>query len=57
MKRKRLYCPECGARLIDAAWNNNSELRAEQNIRGGWKADYYQKCNKCKKQIGIRKVS
>lgn len=54
--RKQLGCPSCGARLIDAVFDIESELVAEGGFRPGWKPDYIQKCPKCKKQIGIKKV-
>lgn len=57
MKRKQLRCPICGARLIDTVPGNVSELLAEEKIQTGWNPDYFQKCTKCKNQIGIRKVS
>ncbi len=56
-KRKHLSCPLCGfKRLIDAEADNQSELVAEKDMKIDWKADYFQKCPKCKNQIGIRKV-
>lgn len=57
LKAKILRCPVCGARLIDAAKNITTELRPEEDVQTGWQPDYYQKCYKCKKLIGIRKVS
>lgn len=58
MKRKKYECPVCGFdRLIDADVQNKSELKAEKDIPKGWIPDYYQKCPRCKNQIGIRKVS
>lgn len=57
MGKKQLKCPSCGHRLIDAVSSNKSELVAEENMKAGWKPDYFQKCTCCKKQIGIRKVS
>lgn len=56
--RKRLVCPVCGfGRLVDAEEHTKSELREESKITQGWTPDYYAKCRKCGKQIGIRKVS
>ncbi len=55
--RKSLKCPVCDFRIIDTDAGSKSELKAEKDIPPGWKADYYQKCPKCKNQIGIRKVS
>lgn len=57
MGRKQLKCPICGSRLIDSVSSVKTELVAEENIRAGWRPDYFQKCMCCKKQIGIRKVS
>lgn len=55
--KKQLTCPVCGfKRLIDSSESTQSELKAEKDIRGMWKPDYYQKCPHCKNQIGIRKV-
>ena len=57
MKTKKLKCPLCGYRLIDSAEECITELRpGDEKIRG-WKPDYMQKCPKCKREIGIRKVS
>jgi len=57
-RRKNLICPVCGfGRLIDAAENTCSELKAEKEIDIQWVPDYFQKCPKCKNQIGIKKVS
>ena len=57
-KRKHLPCPVCGfKRLIDADEYNVSELKPEQEIEANWRADYFQKCPRCKQQIGIKKVS
>ena len=54
----QLVCPVCGfRRLIDAAKDNRSELKAEKEITTGWAADYFAKCPHCKSSIGIRKVS
>ena len=57
MRKKQLKCPVCGQRIIDASDKNISELVAEANMKPGWDPDYYQKRPKCKKQIGIKKVS
>ena len=56
MKKKILCCPECGSRLIDSSPSTESELKAEEKIPTNWFPDYYQKCWKCGKQIGIKKV-
>ena len=57
MNKKILYCPECGSCLIDSSPSTMSELKSEEKIPTNWKPDYYQKCWKCGKQIGIKKVS
>ena len=55
--RKQLACPNCGfRRLVDADENTKSELYEESQMRSGWRADYYAKCKKCGKQIGIKKI-
>ena len=56
ISRRQLGCPACGARLIDAVFDIKSELVAEEDFRPGWEPDYIQKCPRCKRQIGIRKV-
>lgn len=57
-EKKQLKCPVCGfKRLIDSDANIKSELIAENKMQDGWKPDYYQKCPKCRNQIGIRKIS
>ena len=57
MTRKILYCPECGRRLIDSSASIRSELKSEEKIPAGWVPDYFQKCWKCGKQIGLKKIS
>ena len=57
MNKKILHCPECGSRLIDSSPSTMSELKSEEKIPTNWNPDYYQKCWKCGKQIGIKKVS
>lgn len=55
--KKQLVCPVCGfKRLVDADQNTKSELCEESQIKPGWRPDYYAKCKKCGKQIGIKKV-
>ena len=56
-KKKILKCPLCGARLIDSAKNIVTELTPQGNAECEKVSDYYQKCNKCKQLIGIKKVS
>lgn len=56
--RTQLDCPICGfKRLIDSDINTKSELKPEKDIKNGWHADYFQKCPRCKNQIGIKKIS
>ncbi len=58
IKKKQLKCPACGCpRLIDSGVDIESEVIAVEKMRAGWLPDYYQKCHKCGKQIGIKKVS
>lgn len=57
MIKKRLFCPECGSRLLDSNLSTVSEMNAEDKIPKDWIPDYFQKCWKCGKQIGIKKVS
>ena len=55
--RKALPCPVCGfGRLIDSTSDNKSELVPEKDIKDGWVPDYFQKCPRCKTQIGIKKI-
>ena len=55
--KKQLACPFCGfKRLVDAEQDTKSELCEESQIKPGWKPDYYAKCKKCGRQIGIKKV-
>lgn len=56
-KTKILRCPVCGARLIDSAKNIMTELIPQEDAENEKMSDYYQKCNKCKRLIGIKKVS
>lgn len=58
MKKTKLKCPVCGyERLIDASVHNRSILFPESKMPTGWEPDYYQKCPRCKNEIGIKKVS
>ena len=57
-EKKSLECPACRfARLIDSVVGIKSETFPEDKMPNGWYPDYFQKCGKCGKQIGIRKVS
>ena len=51
-----LKCPECGARIIDEVEGCKTELIAKKKLPVGWTPDYVQKCQRCKQEIGIRKV-
>lgn len=57
MNKIILQCPECGSRLIDSNPATISELKAEEKTPPDWHPDYVQKCWKCGKRIGIKKVS
>lgn len=53
---QRLHCPACGfRRLIDTGQHTKS-LTYVEGQNGYLEADYYQKCNHCKAEIGIRKI-
>lgn len=57
IRKKKLVCPACGfGRLMDADEKTESELCVESEIKAGWKPDYFAKCKRCGKQIGIKKV-
>ncbi len=56
--KKKLPCPVCGfERLIDEDEHTKTEAKAESAMPPDWIADYFQKCPRCKNQIGIKKVS
>lgn len=52
---KEIKCPCCGYRLIDADRKIITEACAVDQVNK-MEADYYVKCKKCKKEIGIRKI-
>ena len=55
--KRQIACPVCGfKRLVDADEKTKSEVCEESQIRPGWRPDYYAKCKKCGKQIGIKKI-
>ncbi len=56
-KIKKLFCPECKGRLIDSNSSTKSVVLPEDKIPQNWHPDYFLKCWKCGKQIGIKKVS
>ena len=57
--KKKIECPVCGSRLMD----KNEEVITEEKemnmveTNTSWNPDFYQKCWKCGRNIGIRKVS
>jgi DNA-directed RNA polymerase subunit RPC12/RpoP len=54
--RSRIPCPSCGfERLIDTGLHTRSKTFIEGQS-GYLAADYYQKCKKCKAEIGIKKI-
>jgi|GEM_PF-1798963 len=56
--KKSIACPVCGSeRLIDTAVDTRSELMEESKMPSGWNPDYFQKCWRCKKEIGNKKIS
>jgi len=54
--RKKLNCPFCNHRVIDADVTVISEVRV-CDPRELWPADYYIKCWSCKKEIGLKKLN
>lgn len=57
MRTISIQCPECGfRRLIDTSGHALSETYAISKHPVNWIPDYIQKCHKCGKQIGIKKV-
>lgn len=58
-QRVRLPCPNpncTGKRVIDAGLHTHSELHVMEDV-DTWPADYVIKCQSCKAEIGIRKIS
>ena len=54
--RPRLPCPACAfERLIDTGEFIRSKTYASED-EGYLDADYYQKCSKCKADIGIKRI-
>ncbi|MDR0695953.1 MAG: hypothetical protein LBF68_00200 [Christensenellaceae bacterium] len=53
--RQRLPCPACGFRVIDAEIDIHSELHIMEK-GDSWNGDYFAKCERCKSDIGIRKI-
>ena len=58
-KVKSIKCPACGSRLIDASEEAavlTVAVVAEDVVTyGSPQSDYYQKCHKCGKIIGLRR--
>lgn len=52
---KRLTCPLCGWRLIDAGPETNLKMTLPDDPEYP-NADAYMKCSKCNRQIGIKKA-
>lgn len=56
MKKKKIKCPCCGRRLIDS--NEQIITVAESVVPYESKeSDYFLKCNMCKNEIGIKKIT
>lgn len=55
MKRIQIKCPFCKYRIIDSNADINTRTGPEEEAPG-WIPDYIQKCPRCKKQIGLKKV-
>ncbi len=53
--RKKLKCPLCKKRVIDAGPTVKSEVRVVEPDEN-WEADYYTKCRCCKNEIGLKKT-
>jgi len=54
--RQRLPCPACEfERLLDTGQYTHSLTYVAGQV-GYLEADYYQKCSKCKADIGIKKI-
>jgi transcription elongation factor Elf1 len=54
--KKKLVCPVCGARLVDAGEGVRSEVVVLKKGNKSKNPDYYLKCHKCKNEIGVRKL-
>lgn len=54
--RRRVTCPTCGWRLIDACHREPidiADLRSSQEV--SWEPDFVARCQRCKNEFGIRK--
>lgn len=56
MTKKKIQCPNCHQRIIDADSKTKSVLLTPNEIKDGRKADYYTKCPKCGIEVGIKKL-
>lgn len=52
-KRRPVCCPKCGWRIMDAAWNTQTQLITPKK---GRYPDYYVKCGHCGTEIGVIKT-
>ena len=56
-RKKSIACPSCGYKRIgDAFEGTKYEAFPEEKIPDGWVPDFFHKCPKCKREIGIRKI-
>ena len=53
--RHPLNCPCCNVRIIDSNQYTNSKLY-DMEVSEEISVDYYAKCKRCKKEIGIQKT-
>ena len=54
--RRKVPCPACGWRLIDACEPVETEIRdMRADVELPWMPDFVVRCNRCKKEYGIRK--
>lgn len=49
----KVKCPCCNSRVIDTDENTTVIVKVIENFN---KCDFYVKCPKCKKEIGINKI-
>ena len=54
--RHPLNCPCCNVRIIDSSLCINSKLY-DMEVAEEITVDYYAKCKRCKKEIGIQKIA
>jgi len=58
--KNEVHCPNCGSRLLDAEKGVKTLTKIIYAHDTGqstdlWVPDYYEKCWKCKQEIGIKK--